>query len=1178
MSISMQQAILHQRQQRFAAGLPALLIFGVWISMLGLSLSSARAQTTFASIVGTVNDPSGAVVPGATITVTNVGTGERRTAKTDANGDYGVLNLMPGGYEILIQAPGFASEKVTDLQLLTQQKIRVDRSLKVGTANQQIEVSAASEAPISTEVSHIAETKTNQELTDLPVAIATRASGSTSAWTTLTTQPGVEIDNSDNISVAGLRPAQVTTSIDGLSTQSPFAQGPATELFPSFDAISEIHINESDNTAEYGSVANVTTISKSGTNTFHGDAYDNVMNTALDARNPFSLTVPSLHMNDFGASLGGPIVKDRTFLFMDYEGLRLPSQTVIVDSMPSLAMRSGDLSVFTTPIGNPFNPNDTACSSPPCTFFPNNQIPQNLISPYAQNVLQHMFPPPNTGPPNSIVNNYVQNFPTPISSDQGDLRLDWNINAKQSFFIRGTYKIRNISQTPNTLALNLSGESNAGTPLAGPFSTYQKYWAVMGAYNYIFNTNVINELRAGWDGSPQNFSFSKLSGPTLASELGLTPLLPTGFPAPSFNVIPDFEISGFTGTSSIFGQVQRSGVVQALDNLTIVRDNHTFKFGGSFQHLTAYRSNSFQNRYGSYDFNNSETASLIGNPFAAFLLGIPDETAVATSTKDSYDGWANIWAFYGQDSWKVTRSLTLNYGLRWEYQPVMQDYGWNEANFDPNIYTPINCNATINTYVPSICPSSTGVGSVHGDFVLPNQTAAGYVNPHVATSLYPAPLVLASQLGIPPIGRFTPTTDFAPRVGFAWRITKDSKNVLRGGYGLYYQTLTAEAVQGMFAIESGFDGFFTNSFSGPNGNIPALSLTASSPHPFPTPQAVPGTDLICTAYDYHHLDPRVHQWNLTYERDLGFQTGLRLTYDGSHGGQQGYLPQINQVQPNTLGYAAVVATEPFPQVGPIYDFTTGGRTNYEAFTIDLNKRTSHGLQFEASYNHAVNLSNIEGASPRSFTTGDDGYVPSNTYNLNQDYGNVSFTRRQRFQTTFIYNFPFTYKGNALLNGVVRGWELAGVVLFQTGPFLSVQAEGADPSGTGWEIFNGDGRADRVPGVPLYPRHKTINEWINPAAFAIPPNNIGRYGDSQMGSVVGPGTQAVSLSLFKSVPLYKERVQFRLGAAVANAFNHPNYQPPTSLDIGYSNFNTISNVQTYDAAGPRQMMLSARITF
>lgn len=1169
MPISTREAVTHQSQREFSAWLHGRVIVGVLISMMSLSVASGWAQTSFSSVVGTVHDPSGAVIGGCTITVINVGTGELRTATSKVNGDYEVLNLMPGRYEIEMEAPGFAREKVTDLQLLTQQKVRVDRSLKVASSTQQIEVSSAAEAPIATEVSHIAETKTQKELIDLPVAIATRASGSTSAFSTLTTQPGVEMDNSGGLSVGGLRPQQVSTSVDGLSTQSPFAQGPAAELFPSFDSISEIHINESGNTAEYGSVADVTTISKSGTNTFHGGAFENLMNTAFDARNPFSPTVSPLHMNDFGASLGGPVMipklyngKNRTFFFMAYEGLRRPSATVIVESVPSLALRNGDLSAYATPIGNPFNPG---------TFFTNNQIPQNLISPYAQKTLQYLFPLPNIGSTNSIVNNYVDNFPTPISSNQGDLRLDEIFNAKQSLFVRLTYKIQNVTETPNDVS-----SSGSGTPLAGPFDIYNKYWALSGGYNYIFGPNVINELRAGWSGSPRYRSFDKLSGSTVASQIGLTSLVPQ--PNVSFNVLPDFEISGFQGSGGgIYDQTQRSGVVQALDNLSIIRGTHTLKFGGSFQHMTAYRSNSFQNRFGTYTFDNSVTSSLIGNPFAAFLLGIPDKTQVATDTRDPFDGYSNIWAFYGQDSWRVTPRLTLNYGMRWEYQPIMQDYGWNEANFFPDIYTVVNCTVSLQTSVPGICPNSTGTAAVHGDFVLPNQRALGYVNPDVATSLYPTPLVLASQLGLPATGRYNPRTDFAPRIGFAWRITKDSKNVLRGGYGLYYQTLYSGVIQGMFAIESGFDGFFTNTFSGPSSNVPALALTASNPHPFPATLASPGTDIICDAYDYHHKDPRVHQWNLTYERDLGFQTGLRLTYDGSHGSELGISPNINQVPPNTAGYNNVAATAPFPQIGPIFDLASGARSNYEAFTIELNRRFSRGLQFEASYNHAVNLANGEGATPKSFSSGDDGGTPSNIYDLNYDYGNVAFTRRQRFQATFIYDFPFSYKSNALLDRFVSGWELAGVLLFQTGPFLSVQAAGADPSGTNFENINSDGRADRVPGMPIYPAHKTINEWINSASFAIPPDNIGRFGDSQVGSVVGPGTQTVSLSLFKSVPLYQERVQFRIGAAVANVLNHPNYLPP-SLDLGNSNFNTISNVQTVDAAGPRQMMLSARISF
>jgi hypothetical protein len=1139
MSILMQQAVPLQSRRAFPGWLHGLLTAGVLISMLSLSVVSGWAQATFGSFVGTVSDASGAVVAACKITVTNVDTAAQRMTQTDASGNYAVLNLEPGRYRILMEAAGFTSEEVTELQLLTQQTVRVDRSLKIATQTQQVDVTEAEGAPISTEASHISETKTGTELIDLPVAIATRASGSTSAFTTLTTQPGVEIDNNNNISVAGLRPAQVSTSIDGLSTQSPFAQGPTAELFPSFDSISEIHINETGNSAEYGSVADITTISKSGTNTFHGSGFDNLMNTDFDARNPFSATVPVLHMNDFGGSLGGPVLKNRMFFFVAYEGLREPSQTVVVESVPSLALRSGDLSVYTTPVGNPFN------NGAP---FQGNQIPASLISPYSLKVLQDLFPLPNTGTPSSVVNNYVDNLSTPISSNQFDARVDETINAKQSFFARVTYKIQDIDQP------------TSGTVLAGPYQFDNKFWSFSSGYSYVISPTVLNDLRVGWSGTLVNRTLTGLSGQTVAADIGLTPLLPQ--PGPSYNVIPAFVISGFQSTApsngGIYAQGQRSGVVQALDSVSWIRGAHTLKFGGSFEHMTAYRSNSFQNRYGTYTYNNSVTSSLIGNPYAAFLLGVPDQTALSTDTRDPFDGYSNIFSLYAQDSWKVTPRLTLNYGLRWEYDPIMFDYGSNEANFDPDAYTSVN--------------TPTGPQTVRGVLVVPDQKTLGFVNPDLASSISPVPIEVASQLGLPKTGRYNPTTDFAPRIGFAWRITEDSKNVLRGGYGLYYETLYSGVIQGLFAVEAGYDGFYTNTIT--NG-VPELELTASNPHPFPSERAAPGTNLICDAFEYHYEDPRVQQWNLTYERDLGFQTALRVTYDGNHGSQLGYTPDINQVAPNTVGYAAVAATRPFPELAQVYDISSGARSNYEAFTVSLNKRFSHGLQFETSYNHAVNLDNGMGGSPSSFSSGDSGGTPTNTYDLNYDYGNVPYTRRQRFQTTFLYNLPFTFTSEAL-NRVAGGWELAGVLLFQTGPFLSVQAAGADPSGTNYENFETDPRADQIAGVPVYAAQKSIYQWVNPAAFAIPANNIGRFGTSQVGSVVGPGTQAVSLSLFKTVQL-RERAQLRLGASVANLFNHPNYLPP-SLDLGLSNFNTISNVQSADAGGPRQMMLSARITF
>ena len=249
---------------------------------------------------------------------------------------------------------------------------------------------------INTEVSNIAETKTGRELVDLPVAIATRSGGSTSPISTLTTQPGVQTDGSGNISVAGTKPAMLSVSIDGISSTggraaSGSAGGPISEMFPSFNSIAEIRVSEVNNAAEYGGVSDITTISKSGSNVFHGGAFENIQNSDLNARNLFASTKPVVKLNDFGGYAGGKIWKDRTFFFASYEGLRLPKQSVIVDSVPSVALRSGDLSAYSAPVYQP------GTGVP----YPGNQIPSSQISPVALNALTYLFPLPNTGAPNA---------------------------------------------------------------------------------------------------------------------------------------------------------------------------------------------------------------------------------------------------------------------------------------------------------------------------------------------------------------------------------------------------------------------------------------------------------------------------------------------------------------------------------------------------------------------------------------------------------------------------------------------------------------------------------------------------------------------------------------------------------------------------------------------------------
>jgi hypothetical protein len=1102
-------------------------------------------QSTFGEFVGTVKDPTGSVIAGCTVTIKNSGTGGTRTATTDSDGNYIFVNLEPGTYEITMESSGFQKASFPNLGLLSRQTMRVDGALTIGTQTQSVEVSTAVEAPISTEVSNIAETKLGRELIDLPVALGSRATGSTSAFTTLTTQPGIEIDSSGNISVAGSKPSMLSMSIDGISSMSPRNSSPIPELFPSFDGIAEIHVSEVNNTAEFGGISDITTISKGGGNAYHGAFFENHQNSAFAARNTFSPTVPKLIMNDFGLAIGGPISipklyngHDRTFFFATYEGLRLPKQQVLLESVPSLALRNGDLSAYGT-----FK--DPTTGVP----FPGNQIPIQRISPLALAALKYLYPLPNTGAANAVANNFVENFPAPISSDQGDIRLDQNITSKQSAFARFTYKRRNVENPP----CNACATVTNGTALGGPVLVPENDWSLTGAYNYIISPRLVNEFRGGWTGNHTRTAFG-ISGSEAESELGLTPYITQSQQAlANVDTTPNFKISGFQRTGGVGSSLNQTQTYQLLDNLTWTQNKHTVKFGGDWRYLTALYTSVFDTSWlGSYTFNNSSvTKGAIGNAYASFLLGIPDSDSISTVTNPNTEGYGQAYAFYAQDDWKVTSRFTLNYGIRWEYHPMFQDHLGNVAGFLPDNYAVVNGQ------------------TVHGAVVVPN-ASLDLVNPGFSGSIAPTPILTANQAGIPNSLRYSQKTDFAPRIGFAWRVTSDGKTVIRGGYGKFIEASLGYLILSSWAVEASDVAQFTNTLT--NGK-PQLSF----PYPFPSNLAQPGTQVFDLSYDLHYRDPYVQQWNFTLERDLGFQTGLRVSYDGSHGSDLAITTNPDQVPANTAGFSVASAGAPYPLWNGLVNVQNGGISNYNSLTVAVNKRMSKGLQFGASYNFAKNLSDEPGWAPTAFA-GAGGGQTSDYFHPMLDYGNVAFTRRNRLLATFLYETS-SHTGNKYLNQLAGGWEIAGVLLFQSGPFLTVQATGTDPSGTNFDnsYDGGDPRADTVAGAPVYATSKNVNQWINPAAFVAPPNNIGRFGDSAVGNVVGPGTQAVSLSIYRSFR-YKERIALRIGASASNLFNHPNYAPP-NLDIGTgAAFNTITSLQNTEGAGPRAIQLGGRLTF
>jgi hypothetical protein len=1121
-------------EARRSAGLRQVLLGLVLIG----GLVPLRAQSTSGTILGTVKDPSGRAVTTVKVEVLNKGTDARRATITNDEGDFRFSDIEAGSYVLTLEAPGFQREEFAQFDLLARETRRLDATLKVASQTQMVNVEASAGPAVQTDTSNISETKTGRELVDLPVAIATRGSGSTSPISTLTTQPGVQIDNQGNISVAGSNPSQLSLSIDGISVVGPRAAetGPINELFPSFNAIEEIRISEVINPAEFGGVADIATISKGGTNSFHGGAFENLQNSAMNAANTFTHTVPALKMNDFGIYLGGPVSiprlyngHNKTFFFGSYEALRLPRQQIQIENVPSLAMRSGDLSALGGPVLAP-----------------------SQISPLSKGILQYLYPLPNFGAPGATTNNYAAYFADPINSSQGDVRFDENISARQQAFVHMTYKNRRLQRAP------FAAPPSSPSALLGAFSQPEIDYAVSAGYTFIISPTVVNDLRAGVAGNHYATTFG-IQASAIASELGLT-----GYSVPPGDDVPNVVLAGYQGTGGTASSLGSNRTVQFLDTLSWTKGKHTLKLGGDYRYLNGLYTNVFASRrLGRFNFNGSVSSQLLTNgvvtpyePYEAFLLGVPDSMSIATVIQPDTHAYASHYAGFVQDDWKVSSRLTLNFGLRYEYHPMLQDHLDNVTNFLPDYVSVQNGQV------------------IHGAVVIPNQQSFSLLNPAFAQSIAPTPILTAAQAGVPSSLRYSQKTDFAPRFGFAFKPFAGGRTVIRGGYGRFIEALMGSMVDDAWGVHTSDVANFTNSIAGGKP-------TYTFPYPYPSNLAQPGSQAFYQAFDArNYRDPYVEEWDFTVEQDLGKGIGVRVSYDGNHGSYLGVVTNANELPPNTIGFAAAGPSAPFPLWDYIAYQRSIAESNYNALTAAVQKRFSRGLQFQASYIFTKNLADNAGYDPVYFT-GEAGGTISNQFHPGLDYGNVSFSHRHRFLATFLYELPvgrgklLAPNANKVLDRVLGGWEVGGVIVAETGPYMTILA-GNDPSGTGFPELVGDGRADAVAGISPY-TGQSLNQWINPAAFATPPNNIGRFGNSLVGAVTGPATQAVSLSLFKSVS-FTERLRMQVGASAANVFNHPNYDVPGNLTVGTSGFAQIGNLQSAEGAGPRSIQLTGRIQF
>lgn len=1120
------------------------------VSLLLISfLSSAYAlavQSTYGDITGTVTDQSGAVIAGAKVEITNQELKTVHTAQTDQEGSFRFVNLDAGQYTVVVSADRFATTTRKDFPLLAREVARLDFRLQVSTKQETVEVRATAE--LSDQLT-ISDTRSGDEIDTL--ALNFRASNSTSPINVANLTPTVQPDRGGNISIAGGLPYFTSFSIDGVSTTNVRFNGPNKDLFPSVEAISEFKVNTAANNAEFGQISDLTVITKSGTNRFHGGVYWFHQNAALDAKDAFAVTKPKLVANDFGVYVGGPVYKQKTFFFFDYEGTRRPEGNVLNEIVPPAPWRNGDLSSLLqlkTPIQlvNPLTGKN----------IPNNNLAAaGLISPVSTKIVNALFAAPNNPASTDISSpNFQTNLNGNYTLDNYDGRIDHNFTANHKVFVRFSHK--DITDIGN------GGDPNFNTDLGG-LSNTSTLRNLAASYNWVVSSTMVNELRGGLTFANFVDSYPLASqGASLVQSFGLNGLPPS----PKSGGVPDMLIAGFISTNGV-GRPRtiQNHTYDLRDNFTWLMHKHTLKFGFDYAHLSFHDFLTFTagDEFGDYAF----TGALTGSGFADFLMGLPTFTDFAQNGPDTAP-FASQYAWFAQDEWKINPRLAVNYGLRYEIRPPFDDATHQLAQFDRNF------------------PG--------GRVIVQDATGLGLVSPFFKSSIASTPIVLAQDAGLPHTLRNTYYGDWDPRLGFSWRPGQSDKTVIRGSAGVYTVPLLGSVLYSLAGVATSNFVNFTQSIS--PGGVPSLAF----PNVFPTgggllPVCPPACQGYRRANNENLKDPRNIEWTFSVERDLGWQTTGRIAYVGSHTTQLIYSPDLNQVAPNTVGYAALTATTAlrqanlkFPNFNEVLTRDNGPSAKYEAVTFDVSRSFSSKLTFENAYTLAYNRSNALGSAPNSLIAqgsgGENGPNTTNIFNINADYGDVIYTRRHRFVSTFFYDLPFgrgqrfLANANRALNAIAGGWRVAGITLLQSGPFLTPTFTGTDPSGTNPSQRSAGAfqRPDCVAGVDPNAMNPTLTQYFNPAAFTVPGNNIGRFGNCGVGILQGPGTATFSTTVGKSFQL-AERLSLRYEAAFANLFNHLNPDVPNTL-ITSPAFGRITASQGGEEAGPRNIQMSLRLTF
>lgn len=1149
--------------------LGALLSFG----------SGLRAQSTFGTVLGTIKDKSGAVVPGATVALTNTDESSSRTVLTDSKGDYEVVDVKPGHYAVKVTKSGFESVEITGLQLTARQTLRADASLSVGQITQAVTVRGTALGVITTDTATISSTFDQLQIADLPLNYRASPTGN-SPYYLLTVLPGVQSDNSGSLDIQGALQSQSEFTVDGVSTVDYTGNGPLRNAFPSSESLGEMKVQAVGAPAEFQDPADVTTISRSGTNTLHGSAFEYDQNAAFNSIPFGASSKPKLVANDFGASLGGPVQlphlyhgRDKTFFFGDFEGYRSPRTGVIQNTVPTSAMRNGDLSQlctsgFTNGICNTKSSQIDNLNGQP---FLNDQIPTNMINSVPNKILT-LYPLPNIK--STFTNdNFNANRPANLDSNTFDIRIDQNFGSKLATFGRITYK--NAPQLiPQELLI--------------PSSTqFEHDRLLVLSATYTLEPTVLNEFRFGLTDVTTG-NANSFNGPAFANSLGLQ-----GISDLWFNGITEVDFSGPTTSLNVdrLNGTGQSRSIEFLDNLSWVRGPHTLKFGIDTYSVRAVTTLSFfgADNYGTFNFNGLFT----GNDFADFLLGIPGQSSLDDVREDNH-GLSRHWALYAQDSYKVAPRLTLDYGLRWEYDPGYTDASGQIGNFNDHIprsgqviYPNGFANLLATSFLQSMdaCPTA-GIPGTAADPL--------GINGGPCT-----PVLTATQAGLPQ-GLRTTSKTFLPRFGFAYLPFHNDNTVVRGSIGSYQAVTLGSIYYSLTGTLQAYTQQFLNTL-GPTGPAFAWPSTRTGASGFGAPAY--GTDYFGTANQIYWKQPYSLQWAFSVEHNLGFATGLRVSYDGMKTTQLVWAPDWNQSLPSTIPYPdQPLSSRPFPNWGVVNSRDVGATANYNALQIEAQHRFARGLVFDSTYTWSRNLADNQGIDADASFCGEGGCNRSGSlYDRALEYGNTFGPRTHYWNTNLIYRLPvgsgqhFLSSANRVVNGFIGGWQVSNVFELQSGPWLSPYFSGADPSGSGiGTIGNRNSSPNRV--GPAYPASQNANQWFLSSGFVCPGGDclagtsiahppIGKFGNAGVGTLEGPGTIDWDFGLFKSFHL-SERASLRFEVSFVNVLNHVNLAPPDTKITDLNNpsqgacgFGCITAAQgLYQFSGGREGQIGARIDF